>query len=84
MSSSHPTGGKPDSAPGYKRPIPGMGVGGGDVAILILCRPKSPLTSDPVEVQLPIVGLFFRPQGLQGQLELLAMQGMLDAKLLKQ
>lgn len=27
MSSSHPTGGKPDSAPDYKRPIPGMGVG---------------------------------------------------------
>lgn len=25
MSSSHPTGGKPDSAPDYKRPIPGMG-----------------------------------------------------------
>lgn len=54
------------------------------MAILILCRPERPLTSDPVEVQLPIVGLFFRPQGLQGQLELLAMQGMLDAKLLKQ
>lgn len=29
MSSSHPTGGKPDSAPGYKRPIPGMAGGVG-------------------------------------------------------
>lgn len=56
----------------------------GNVAILTLCRPERPLTSDPAEVQLPMVGLFFRPQGLQGQLELLAMQGMLDAKLLKQ
>lgn len=54
------------------------------MTILILCHPQRPLTSDPVEVQLPIVGLFFGPQGLQRQLELLAMQRMLDAKLLKQ
>lgn len=42
-----------------------------------------PLTSDPVEIQLSMIGFFFRSQGLQCQLEFLSMKGMLDSKLLK-
>lgn len=47
---------------------------GEKVTVLILLQAEGPLTSDPVEVELSIVGFFFRSQGLQGQLELLSMQ----------